>query len=126
MTSRANPHFDIDLKFGLSRESRLREILGDELLEMKSHPAAPRTGNVFIEVQQGNGAPGGIAVTHSTWWANEVEPNTIIIQRTSKVRALAELAERRNGGLIACGCGCSNLGVLVPVLWLVQPWRAVA
>lgn len=125
MSTRANPHFDIDLAFGLSRESQLRVVLGDDLLEMKSHPSAPKTGNVFIEVEQGNGAPGGISVTHSKWWANEVEPETIIIQRTSKVRALTDLA-RDKWGLVMCGCGCGNRGVLVPVLWLVQPWRAVA
>lgn len=113
------PQFDIDLRFGQSRELSFAEVLmirGGHLLELKSDQKCASTGNVFVEYEQ-QGKPSGVRTTESHWWTTEVANNVFVTMPTETLLNLARLYwhTRRPGG------DNNNWGVLVPVTDLVKP-----
>jgi hypothetical protein len=117
----AREGFDKDLAFGESRESAFVQAITRARVEVKSDQKARSTGNVFIEYRQ-KGRPSGIATSEAEWWAIEVDDDVFITVRRSKLKALARQAIA-TGKHTAGGDFDEYDGALVPVVWLVQPWR---
>lgn len=117
------PEFDIDLRFGQEREVTFAEVLmirGGHYLELKSDRAARVTGNAFVEFKQRTG-PSGIATSTAPWWTLEIDDDVFVTMRRERLHALARQAYNLNGE--KAGGDNGNVGVLVPVEWLVRPWR---
>ena len=116
----AREGFDLDLSFGEEKERELARALGDCHFESKADQKARITGNVFVETHQ-KGRPSGINTSHAGWWAFEVYDERWILIRRTALKALAQSAPPKDGGDFN-----QYHGRLVPVDWLVQPWRKVA
>ena len=59
--------FDLDLKFGQSKENEL-QIAIEGQVECKADRLTVRTGNVYVEIES-RGKPSGIMVTTSKYYA---------------------------------------------------------
>lgn len=119
------PEFDIDLLFGQEREVTFAEALmirGGHRLELKSDQAARATGNVFVEFRQRTG-PSGISTSTADWWTIELDDNVFVTMKRERLHALSRQAYRLKGSVT--GGDNENVGVLVPVDWLLRPWRPV-
>lgn len=107
-------------------EGSLAAILcaGGHRIELKTDHKAARTGNVFVEYQQPTGKS-GIAKTEAEWWAFHLVGLGYCIVPTERLRALARQAYRE--GRKAHGGDYNRyLGVLIPVEWLVRPFKRAA
>jgi hypothetical protein len=125
---RARSGWDIDLRFGQERETSLAECLmirGGNHLELKSDQQACTTGNVFVEYRQ-HGRESGISVTKAHWWTIEVLPNVFVTMPTARMKALVKRAAAEPGRKTPGGDFNAYSGVLVPVVWLLQPWQEAA
>jgi hypothetical protein len=115
--------WDLDLEYGESREHAIREILCARIggrVEVKSDAKAATTGNVFLEIKQ-HGRMSGLATTTADWWAIEIGDTWLIVP-TKRLKAAAILAKSK-WGTKQGGDFDNYTGVLVPVTWLVNPWR---
>lgn len=119
----ARQGFDIDLRDGEAHEDALVHTFLQDKVEVKADFKAARTGNVFIEYQQ-KGRPSGIAITEAHYWAIHVVGNGWAIIPTERLKALARAAY--NDPALRVKGGDHNLydGVLIPIDWLLQTWRA--
>lgn len=116
--------FDFDLKFGEARESAFVKAVTSAHVEHKSDQKVRVTGNLFIEFQQGEPSKdSGIAVSEADFWAIEYADECWLVIRRSHLREIARRAYEK--GLIKRGGDNHNIGVLIPVEWVLQPWRAV-
>ncbi len=123
------PKFDIDLAFGEARESALVEAMRRCRVECKSDQKAKVTGNVAVEMRQGSteigkGNPSGISLTEAEWWAIEYDDGCWIVVPTPLMKQLARRAAQ-SGRRRMCGDGNRFECALVPVEWLIRPWRLV-
>jgi len=59
--------FDLDLKFGQSKENELQVAIEGQI-ECKADRLTARTGNIFLEIES-RGKPSGIMVTTSHYYA---------------------------------------------------------
>lgn len=116
MTDRSQ--FDVDLAFGQSRESAFYEAVTKAKVECKSDQKARFTGNVAIEIAQGNPKkPSGIAVSTAPWWAVEYEDDCWLVIRRSKLLDITRAVYKANGSII--GGDNTNELVLVPLHTLI-------
>lgn len=127
----AREGWDKDLRFGEARETAFVQALTNCHVECKSDQKLRAYGNVAFEVRQGStllgrGRPSGISTTLSNWWAVEYDDDCWLVMRTSLAKARVRLAanDRRNRKMGGDG-GRFEL-VLVPVGWLVAPWKEAA
>lgn len=115
----ARSGFDLDLKFGQSRENALSNILrGDKTVEVKSDAKCRTTGNVFVEFEQ-KGVASGIAVTTAEYWAFEVDDDQWVIIPTVRLKVIARHYFRQ-GKVRTGGDYNAYRGVLIPVEALVN------
>jgi hypothetical protein len=117
--------FDKSLEYGQLREDALARILFSTRVEVKSDKRAATTGNVFIEYQQGFGQQrlSGIATTKADVWAIEVPGICWVLIETERLKALARRA--RDDGRKTFGGDNHNKGALVPLEWIVLPFKEV-
>lgn len=119
----ARAGFDIDLRDGQAREDALVHVFLKDKVEHKYDGKARSTGNLFVEYSQ-KGKPSGLATTTADYWAFEYDDNCWLIVPTERLKAVASQAykagKRKKGG-----DGDQYEGVLVPIEWLVRPWKAV-
>lgn len=124
----ARAGFDVDLRFGQEREVAFSEVLvirGGHYLELKSDQKASSTGNIFVEYRQ-HGRPSGISTTIAPWWTIEVLDNVFVTMRTDRLKALVKQAAKEPSRRVHGGDNNLYSGVLVPVEWLLAPWREAA
>jgi hypothetical protein len=114
----ARKGFDLDLKDGLQAEDRLREILLNKKIEVKSDKQAWKTGNIFVE-DSCSGKPSGISTTEAEFWAYELRQNTFYLVPIERLRELFKEAVR-HGKRKAGGDFNRSSGVLIPLEWLVS------
>lgn len=121
----AREGFDLDLKFGEARESAFVSALTDCHVECKSDQKVRVTGNVFIETYQrsrnGEWRKSGINASTAAWWAIEYADDAWLVIRRSLLHTVAQRAPAHNGG-----DENRYRGRLVPVEWLICPWRPSA
>lgn len=123
--------FDIDLREGQLVEGRVRNLLADRGagVEVKADHKALKTGNVFLEYEQGGPPtnewrPSGLAITTADWWVTVLMAGLaihgILVNPVAHMRAAGRVAFKRR--MTALG-GDNNQyrGVLVPLGWLVRP-----
>lgn len=80
-------NFDLDLKHGQFGERKLADILTGKI-EVKTDFISYKTGNVAVEIEC-RGLPSGISLTEAPYWAFILwEERSIVIVKTSKLRAL--------------------------------------
>lgn len=125
----AREGFDLDLHFGEARETAFVDALTDCHVECKSDQKARSTGNVAIEIRQGHPVKGrgrnsGLSVTVAKWWAIEYDDDAWLVIRTSTLKAVTKMAWKQNGSIL--GGDNHNEIVLVPVEWLIRPWRGIS
>lgn len=123
----ARAGFDIDLADGQANENALAEILAltaGERIEVKTDYWAARTGNVAIEYRQ-HGRPSGISTTTAEWWALHLVSLGWFVVETERLKALARQAIR-TGRHKRIGDGNNFDNALVPVEWLVRPFKVAA
>jgi hypothetical protein len=120
----AREGFDVDLRFGETRESAFVQAISRCHVECKSDQKARVTGNVFIETHQkprtGEWRPSGINTSVADWWAIEYDDDAWIVVRRPLLKALAAHAQSVHGG-----DENRYRGRLIPVEWLVTPWRKI-
>jgi hypothetical protein len=117
---KAREGFDLDLKYGQSREEALSTLLrGGKTVEVKSDGKCRRTGNLFVEFRQ-KGRPSGLAVTTADYWAFEYDDDQWLIVPTAKLKAVAAVYYKQ-GKTALGGDGNKYEGVLVPIKALVGP-----
>ena len=90
----ANKKFDIDLKYGQKRENRIKKMIEEGTIEVKTERAWWfKTGNIAVEFES-YGKPSGIATTEAKYWAhvlaNGDEEHCILWFRTGKLRKLVK------------------------------------
>ncbi len=112
--------FEVALKYGEGRENEFAKMLFRPDVEVKSDVLAASTGNVFVEYAQGlsEQRPAGIATSKSQIYVIEIVGLCWVAIETARLRELARraYAEKR----IKQGGDNGNVGVLVPVDWLVR------
>lgn len=123
------PKFDVDLSYGEARESAFVDALRRCRVECKSDRKAKVTGNIAVEFRQGStkrgkGSPSGIALSESEWWATEYDDGCWLVVPTPLMKQLARRAIDV-GRVKMCGDGDRFECALVPVEWLITPWRHV-
>jgi hypothetical protein len=119
MPSKGFSKFDIDLAYGLGRENEFARLLGPASIEVKSDRQAHRTGNIYVEFES-RGKPGGIAVTESEWWVQEIaEWHRFIVMPTEQMRRFVQ-RERDAGRVRLGGDVQSSKGVLLKMTDLVK------
>lgn len=117
MTDRAQ--FDVDLAFGQARESAFYDAVTLAKVECKSDQKARFTGNVAIEIAQGDPKkPSGIAVSTAPWWALEYDDDCWLVIRRSRLLDITRAVYKANGSII--GGDNKNELVLVPLHALVN------
>lgn len=120
----AREGFDLDLKFGEARESAFVEAITSATVEVKSDQKARVTGHVFIETHQrprnGDWRPSGINTSQAAFWTIEYADSCFITLPRPLLHALAQHGQRRDGG-----DDNRYRGRLVPIEWLITPWRRV-
>jgi hypothetical protein len=94
-----NTKFDIDLKYGQGREERIRQMIEEGTIEVKTERDWWfKTGNIAIEYES-FGKPSGIAKTEATYWAhvlaNGKEDHCIIWFKTDKLKQLIKKHKHR-------------------------------
>jgi hypothetical protein len=121
----AREGWDEDLKFGEARQSAFVNALTDCRVECKSDQKVRVTGNVFIETHQkpkdGDWRPSGINTSEASWYAIEYADDAWLVIRRRLLMQLALQAPKRLGG-----DENRYQGRLVPVVWLVNPWRSIS
>ena len=116
----ARSGFDLDLRHGVEREDALAKVLTLDTVEVKCDERCRDTGNLFIEVRQRGGAkPSGLSVTTASHWAIEVYAGVYVLVTTAYLKRLVKLAHHRFGTKQG-GDFNRQVGVLVPVAWLVD------
>lgn len=120
----ARAGFDIDLRHGEAGEQAFVHVFLKAKVEHKRDDKCRVTGNVFIEYKQ-KGRPSGIAVTTANWWAIEYDEECWVIVPTDRLKALARQAAKEPRRLVKGGDNNLYDGVLVPIEWLVRPFKAV-
>lgn len=109
-----NKGFDIDLAYGLSRESAFLDVLNDGKVEVKADRRAATTGNFFVEIES-RGRESGILTTESDFWVQEIaELGVFIMIPTSRMLQLV-LDTKEKRGTVRGGDGNTSVGVLVRV-----------
>lgn len=122
--------FDVDLAYGEARESAFVTALRRCHAECKSDRKARITRNIAVEFRQGStergaGQPSGIAKTDSDWWAVEYADDCWLVVPTPLMKQLARRANDM-GRVKMCGDGNRFECALVPVDWLITPWKDAA
>jgi|SRR5210317_2224156 len=89
-----NTKFDIDLKYGQGREKRIKKMIEEGTIEVKTERDWWfKTGNIAVEFES-FGKPSGIAKTEATYWAhvlaNGEEDHCILWFKTDKLKKLVE------------------------------------
>lgn len=92
-----NVKFDIDLKYGQKREQRIKEMIEEGTVEVKTERNWwYKTGNIAVEYES-FGKPSGIAATEAKYWAhvlaNGDEEHCILWFRTAKLKQLVKKFE---------------------------------
>lgn len=129
MAEIARPQFDLDLAFGEARETAFVKAVAAATVECKSDQKLRSTGNLFVEIRQGNpkkgyGRKSGIQASLAKWWAVEYDDDCWLVVRTPLLYQLTLRAYKERGSVM--GGDNHNEGVLVPVEWLITPWRKAA
>ncbi len=121
----ARAGFDLDLRYGQGREDAFGYVLLRATVEHKADCKWPsKTGNLFIEYRQ-YGKPSGLSTTTADYWAFEYMTNRWLIVPTEELRELVKLAARDPKRRVKRGDNNKYSGVLLPIDWLVCPWKAV-
>jgi hypothetical protein len=77
-------NWDLDLRAGLSGESKVADLLSLDTVEVKTDRRWWETGNVYIETEcwyqsSQSWEPSGIRVTQATHWAFVLEDTVLIV-----------------------------------------------
>lgn len=88
-------NWDLDLRDGLTGESKVADLLHIDTIEVKTDRRWIETGNLFIEEScfyQGSGswAPSGIAISRASHWAFVLEGSVIIVARDHLIDVVKE------------------------------------
>ena len=89
-----NVKFDVDLKYGQKREQRIKKMIEEGTIEVKTERNWwYKTGNIAVEYES-FGKPSGIAATEAKYWAhvlaNGDEEHCILWFRTAKLKQLVK------------------------------------
>jgi len=89
-----NVKFDVDLKYGQKREQRIKKMIEEGTIEVKTERNWwYKTGNIAVEYES-FGKPSGIAATEATYWAHVLahgdEEHCILWFRTAKLKQLVK------------------------------------
>ena len=114
----ADKRFDLNLVEGHVAEHELASIL--ETVELKKDYKAKDTGNVVIEYEY-RGQPSGIATTKAKYWAFWlVGFDTIIIIKTTKLKALAKYYWYQEDHNVIGGDDNASKLILLPIQELLK------
>lgn len=123
--------FDLDLQLGQVGEELVRSLaLAREAgtIESKRDQRAWQTGNVFVEFAKWDGhqyVPSGITITEAAWWSFAIDNSAgdIEVVVLTSVERLREIYRdhRNRYGTVKGGDGGLSVGVLVPLISLVNP-----
>tara|TARA_Y200000002_G_scaffold86142_1_gene68621 strand:- start:26568 stop:26990 length:423 start_codon:yes stop_codon:yes gene_type:complete len=110
--------FKKDLEFGLKWENKLKKILTDVKVEVKTDRKWSVTGNLAVEIES-RGKPSGIRVTTAHYWSfilweKDVENPSIILIPTDKLKIFVEFYLKKNGYIFGGDNRTSKL-VLLPI-----------
>lgn len=91
-------NWDLDLRDGLSGESKVADLLSLDTVEVKTDRRWKDTGNLYIEtecfyVNDNAWKPSGIRVTKATHWAFVLEDSTLIVPTFRLSEAVYELGK---------------------------------
>jgi hypothetical protein len=91
-------NWDLDLRAGLSGESKVADLLSLDTVEVKTDRRWYETGNIYIETECWYKAsqtwePSGIRVSKATHWAYVLEDSVIIVPTYRLREALWETAK---------------------------------
>ena len=109
-----NKAFDLDLAYGLSRESAFLDILNADKVEVKSDRRAATTGNFFVEIES-RGKASGIMTTEAQWWVQEIAELGVFMMFPTEWFKRLVLTTMEKRGTIRGGDGNTSVGVLVKV-----------
>lgn len=87
-----NSNWDLDYRDGLAGESKVRDLLSLETVEVKTDRRWKETGNIYIEtecyyVNDDEVQWSGLSVTKATHWAFVLEESVLIVP-TDKLKAM--------------------------------------
>ncbi len=90
----ANKKFDVDLKYGQKRENRIKKMIEEGTIEVKTERDWWfKTGNIAVEFES-YGKPSGIAATKAKYWAhvlaNGDEEHCILWFRTDRLKKIVK------------------------------------
>ena len=103
----ANTSFDIQLGVALRHEGRLKEVLENSTIELKTELQLwQKTGNICVEYEY-NGKPSGIAATEADFWVHELtRDDETLVYLMFPVGRLKEICrEAYKAGKVRAGCG---------------------
>jgi|LUML01.1.fsa_nt_gb hypothetical protein len=124
MTSKPQPDFDLDLKFGEVHEEMLWNSLskkGNVTVEVKTDRIAHRTGNLAVEYMY-NGKPSGILTTKADEWffvVTEPDGETVRYRINASTKRIKKIAKARFDRGDRHQVGDKAEVVLVPVVALL-------
>ena len=89
-------NWDLDLRAGLSGESKVADLLSLDTVEVKTDRRWWETGNVYIETEcwyqsSQSWEPSGIRVTKATHWAFVLEDTVLITPTPRLLQAVWEI-----------------------------------
>ncbi len=111
-------NFKKDLEFGLKWENKLKKILKDVKVEVKTDRKWSTTGNLAVEIESRN-KPSGIKVTTAQYWSfilweKDNDTPSIILISTDKLKIFVEFYLKKNGYIYGGDNKTSKL-VLIPI-----------
>jgi hypothetical protein len=117
-------NWDLDLRAGLTGESRVADLLSLDTIEVKTDRRWYETGNVYIEtdcwyVGSQSWEPSGIRVSKATHWAFVLEDSVLIVPFQRLCQAVND-----SGTVILCNIPPNpSRGFLLKVTTLMEHMR---
>lgn len=117
-------NWDLDLRAGLTGESRVADLLSIDTVEIKTDRRWHETGNVYIEtdcwyVGSQSWEPSGIRISKATHWAFVLEDAVLILPLDRLIKAVND-----SGTIIICNIPPNpSRGFLLKVTTLIEHIR---
>jgi|TARA_Y100000034_G_scaffold130987_1_gene190743 hypothetical protein len=118
--------FDIDLKFGLMYENKVKELLeGKGKIEVKAERDAwKRTGNMVVEIKY-KGKDSGLSATKADWWIHVFTTDgsvamALMIPVNNLKRLVVKLIDNGVARVVYGGDNNNSQLVLLPIAEVVK------
>ena len=121
-----NKQFDIDLKFGLIHENKIKELFeGKEKIEVKAERDKWKTtGNMVIEIKyKGNNS--GLFATEADWWIHIFTSDgdvamALMIPVNNLKRLVVSLLDKGRARIVYGGDDNNSKLILIPITEVVK------